>query len=107
MHADDSHAALKEIKEADKVPFLDAPVSVNSLFGPAVEGFVEQFTEAQKLSEAMRHFLLNRSSSSAASSRPKPAPTQLSAKSTAATPVPRQKEGARVSLPSDHPASSL
>ncbi len=37
---------LMEMKEADKVPFLNAPVSSNSLFAPAVEGFAEQFTEA-------------------------------------------------------------
>ncbi len=39
---------ITEMKEADKVPFLDAPVSSGSLFGPAVEGFAERFTEAQK-----------------------------------------------------------
>lgn len=38
---------LTEIKDADKVPFLDTPVSPNA----------ECFTEAQKLSRAMRHFL--------------------------------------------------
>ncbi len=32
---------MTEMKEADKVPFLDAPVSSSSLFGPAAEGFVE------------------------------------------------------------------
>ncbi len=45
---------LTEIKDADKVPFLDAPVSPTGLFGPAVEGFAEHFTEAQKSSQAMR-----------------------------------------------------
>ncbi len=45
------------MKEADKVPFLDAPVSSGSLFGPAVEGFAERFTETQKSSQAMRYFL--------------------------------------------------
>ncbi len=70
---------LTEMKEADKVPFLDAPVSLNSLFVPAVEGFAERFTEAQKSSQAMRHFLPKRACS-AASSRPKPAPTQQPAK---------------------------
>ncbi len=37
---------MMEMKEADKVPFLNAPVSLGSLFGPAVEGFAERFTEA-------------------------------------------------------------
>ncbi len=65
-----------KMKEADKVPFLDAPVSSGSLFGPAVEGFAGLFTEAQKSSQAMGHFLPKRTSSSTASSRPRPAPTQ-------------------------------
>ncbi len=83
---------LMEMKEADKVSFLDAPVSANSLFGPAVEGFAERFTEAQKSSQAMRHFLLKHSSSSAAASRPKPAPIQQPAKPASATPEPRPRK---------------
>ncbi len=59
---------LTEIKDADKVPFLDFPVSPTGLFGPAVEGIAERFTAAQKSSQAMRHFLPKRSSSAAASS---------------------------------------
>ncbi len=48
---------LTEIKDADKVSFLDAPISPSGLFGPAVKGFAERFTEAQKASQVMRHFL--------------------------------------------------
>ncbi len=44
---------MTEMKEADKVPFLDAPGLSGSLFEPAVEGFAERFTEAQKSSQAM------------------------------------------------------
>ncbi len=51
---------MMEMKEADKVPSLDAPVSSGSLFGPAVESFAERFTEAQKSSQAMQHFLPKR-----------------------------------------------
>ncbi len=76
---------MTEIKEADKVPFLDAPVLSGSLFGPAVEGFAERFTEAQKSSQAMRHFLPKCTIFSAASSRPRPAPTQQTAKPMPAT----------------------
>lgn len=47
---------LREIKETDKVPFLDAPVSPSGLFGPAIEGFAKRFTSVQKLSQAMQHF---------------------------------------------------
>ncbi|XP_067261185.1 uncharacterized protein [Chanodichthys erythropterus] len=67
---------LTEIKEMDKTAFLDAPVSPSGLFGPAVEGFTECFTTAQKSSQAMQHFLPKRSSSMSASSRPKSAPAQ-------------------------------
>ncbi len=38
--------------KVDKVPFLDAPVSSGSLFGPAVEDCAECFTEAQMLYQA-------------------------------------------------------
>ncbi len=86
---------ITEIKEAGKVPFLNAPASSGSLFGPAVEGFADRFTEAQKSSQAMQHFLPKRTSSSAASSRPRPAPTQQTAKPTPATPEPRPPEGQR------------
>ncbi len=68
---------MMEMKEADLVPFLHAPVSSGSLFGPAVEGFAEHFTEAQKSSQAMWHFLPKRTSPSSASSRPRPAPKQI------------------------------
>ncbi len=77
-----------KMKEADKVPFLDAPVWSGSLFGPAVEGFAGLFTEAQKSSQAMGHFLPKRTSSSTASSRRRPAPTQQIAKPPPATPEP-------------------
>ncbi|XDV20475.1 hypothetical protein PO909_025797 [Leuciscus waleckii] len=69
---------LTEIKETDKMHFLDAPVSSAGLFGPAVKGFSGRFTEAQKASQAMRHFLPQRSSS--ASSKTKPASSPQPAK---------------------------
>ncbi len=73
---------LTEMKDADKVPFLNSPVSPTGLFGPAVEGFAERFTAAQKSSQAMRHFLPKHSSSAAALNHPKMAPTQQPAKAT-------------------------
>ncbi len=44
---------MMDLKEADKVPFLDALFLSGILFGPAVEGFDECFAEAQKSSQAM------------------------------------------------------
>ncbi len=58
---------MMEMKEADKVPFLEAPVRQ-----PVWTSFAERFTEAQKSSQAMRYFLPKRTSSSAASSHPRP-----------------------------------
>ncbi len=84
---------MKEMKEADKIPFLDAPISSGSLFGPAVEGFAERFTEAQKSSQAMQHFLPKRTSSSAASSCDRPVSTQQTAEPTPATPEPPPTKG--------------
>ncbi len=86
---------MTEMKEADKVPFLNASVSSGSLFGPAVEGFAERFTEAQKLSQAMRNFLPKRTSS-AASSHPKSAPTQRTAKPMPTTPEPNLLKSGRI-----------
>ncbi len=86
---------MKEMKEADKVPFLDAPISSGSLFGPAVEGFAERFTEAQKSSQAMRHFLPKCTSSFSASSPPRPAPTQQTAKPMPTAPETRPPEDQR------------
>ncbi len=80
---------MMEMKEADKVPFLDPLVSSGSLFLPAVESFAEHFTEAQKSSRAMQDFLPKRTNSSSASSCPRPAPTQRTAKPTQTDPEPR------------------
>ncbi|KAI2652720.1 ORF V: Enzymatic polyprotein [Labeo rohita] len=77
---------LTEIKDADKVPFLDAPISPTGLFGPSVEGFAERFSAAQKSSQAMQHFLPKRLSSTAASGRPKSAPPQQPVKPASTTP---------------------
>lgn len=48
---------LTEIKDDDKVAYLDSPVSCTGLFGPSMDGFAERFTAAQKSSQAMRHIL--------------------------------------------------
>lgn len=69
---------LTEIKEVDKTLFLDSLVSTFGLFGPAINGFTE----------AVQHFLPKRSSSAAASSHPRPAPTQQPAKPVPSTAQP-------------------
>lgn len=74
---------LTEIRDAEKVAFLDSPVSPKGLFGPVVDGFAERFSEAQKTSQVLRHFLPKRSGSvtdshqKAPTTQPaKPAPPQ-------------------------------
>lgn len=73
---------LMEMKDTDKAAFLDAPITSSGLFGPAVKNFTERYSEAQQASQAMRHFLPKRSSSTSgggrrapSSQRDKPAPS--------------------------------
>ncbi len=44
---------LTDIKEQEKVQFLNAPVSQTGLFGDAVESCAQQFSAAQKQTEAI------------------------------------------------------
>ncbi len=61
---------LADMRESDKDRFLDSPISQAGLFGEAVEDFAQQFSAAQKQTEAFRHILPRRS---AAVSTPPPA----------------------------------
>ncbi|RXN21499.1 interferon-induced very large GTPase 1-like protein [Labeo rohita] len=51
---------LADMRETDKIRFLNAPVSQTGLFGDAVENFAQQFSAAQKQTEAIRHILPRR-----------------------------------------------
>ncbi len=68
---------LADMREADKHRFLDSPISQAGLFGEAVEDFAQQFSAAQKQTEAFRHILPRRS---AAVSTPPPAAAPPSAR---------------------------
>ncbi len=48
------------MKEHEKVQFLNAPVSQTGLFGDAVESFAQQFSAAQKQTEAIKHIMRRR-----------------------------------------------
>ncbi len=48
---------LAEMKDVDKVRFIDAPISQAGLFGDTVEGFAQQFSVVQKQTEAIQHIL--------------------------------------------------
>ena len=78
---------LSEMTDAERSVFLDAPISPAGLFGSAVKDFADRYTEVQKTSQAMKHFLPKRSSSAtgrpkqppARSSQPQPAPPAAAA----------------------------
>ncbi len=83
---------LADMKEADKARFLNAPVSQTGLFGDAVENFAQQFSAAQKQTEAIRHILPRRAA--AASTRPPaavPRSTHRRGRPPAAAPAPAQQ----------------
>ncbi len=51
---------LTDIKEQEKAQFLNAPLSQTSLFGDIVESYALQFSAAQKQTEAIKHFMLQK-----------------------------------------------
>ncbi|KAI2661120.1 ORF V: Enzymatic polyprotein [Labeo rohita] len=66
---------LAEMRDAEKVRFLDAPISQAGLFGETVEEFALQFSTVKKQTEAIKHILPRRvASSSPAPSRQQPPP---------------------------------
>ncbi|CAM4725737.1 unnamed protein product [Leuciscus chuanchicus] len=75
--------------------FLDAPLSSAGLFGTSVKDFVERFAEVQKASQAMKHFLLKRSSSAAGRAKPSARSSQPQPPPTAATSQRRQAQSSR------------
>ncbi len=51
---------LTDMKEQEKVQFLNAPVSQTGLFGDAVESCAQQFSAAQKQTEAIKHIKIKK-----------------------------------------------
>ncbi len=64
---------LADMRNTDKVRFLNSPVSQTGLFSDAVENFAQQFSAVQKQSEAISHILPRWS---AVASTPPPAAPQ-------------------------------
>ncbi len=65
---------LADMKEQEKVQFLNAPVSQTGLFGDAVESFAQQFSAAQKQTEAIKHIMRRRKpAASSPAAAPQPA----------------------------------
>lgn len=48
------------LRDADKIQFLNSPVSQTGLFSNTVESFAQQFLAAQKQAEAIKHILPRR-----------------------------------------------
>ncbi len=51
---------LTDMKEQEKVQFLNAPVSQTGLFGDVVESCAQQFSAAQKQTEVIKHIMHRR-----------------------------------------------
>jgi LSD1 subclass zinc finger protein len=64
---------LTDMGDSERAAFLNAPLSPSGLFGSAVTGIVDRFSEVQKATQAMNLFLPRRASSSAGRSREPPA----------------------------------
>ncbi len=65
---------LTDMKEQEKVQFLNAPVSQTGLFGDAVESCAQQFSAAQKQTEAIKHIMRQRKpAASTPAAAPQPA----------------------------------
>ena len=93
---------LTEMGDSERNAFLDAPLSPAGLFGSSLSEFVERFSEAQKASQAFKHFLPKRSSSTAArekpasrSSQPQPPPSASSSQRQQRSSQPRSRSTSR------------
>ncbi len=84
---------LADMRDTDKVRFLNSPVSQTGLFGDAVENFAQQFSAVQKQSEAISHILPRRSAvaSTLPPAAPQPACRRGRPPATAPAPAPQQQ----------------
>ncbi len=84
---------LADMRDTDKVRFLNSPVSQTGLFGDAVENFAKQFSAVQKQSEAISHILPRRSAvaSTLPPAAPQPARRRGRPPATAPAPAPQQQ----------------
>ncbi|KAL0187214.1 hypothetical protein M9458_018884, partial [Cirrhinus mrigala] len=64
---------LAEMRDAEKVCFLDAPISQAGLFGETVEDFAQQFSTVKEQTEAIK-YILPRRAASASPAPPKQQP---------------------------------
>ncbi len=67
---------LTDMKEQEKVQFLNAPVSQTGLFGDTVESCAQQFSAAQKQTEAIKHIMRRRKPAAASTPAAAPQPAR-------------------------------
>ncbi|KAL0172911.1 hypothetical protein M9458_033222, partial [Cirrhinus mrigala] len=97
---------LVQMSDANKVRFLDTPISQAGLFSYTIEDFAQQFSAVQKQTETIKHNLLRRKSTQPPGARPPPrrcrgcppaasTPAPPPATSKEATPQPGRRTGHR------------
>ncbi len=83
---------LTDMKEQEKVQFLNAPVSQTGLFGDAVESCAQQFSLAQKQTEAIKHIMRRRKPAAASTPAAAPQPARRRGRPPVAAPAPTPRQ---------------
>ena len=86
---------LADMSESERAVFLNAPLSPTGLFGPAVSGIVDRFSEVQKASQAMNLFLPRRSSPAAGRSQAQPPARSSTQRSSRPPTTSQRRQGGR------------
>ncbi len=83
---------LTDMKEQEKIQFLNAPVSQTGLFGDAVESCAQQFSAAQKQTEAIKHIMRRRKPVAASTPAAAPQPARRRGRPPVAAPAPTPRQ---------------
>ncbi len=83
---------LTDMKEQEKVQFLNAPVSQTGLFSDAVESCAQQFSAAQKQTEAIKHIMRRRKPAAASTPAAAPQPARRRGRPPVAAPAPTPRQ---------------
>ncbi len=83
---------LTDMKEQEKVQFLNAPVSQTGLFGDAVESCAQQFSAAQKQTEPIKHIMRRRKPAAASTLAAAPQPARRRGRPPLAAPAPTPRQ---------------
>ncbi len=97
---------LNDMKEQEKVQFLNAPVSQTGLFGDAVESCAQQFSAAQKQTEAIKHIMRRRKPAAASTPAAAPQPARRRGRPPVATHAARPPKFRGIRFTSVKPADA-